>query len=54
MDGQRVNPFAIGGAFIEYCVAQGYIDIIMDEHEVQYYLTSRGEIILKEQFGITR
>ncbi len=53
MKGERVNPFAIGGAFVEYCVKQGYLDVIINDHEVQYYLTSQGELILKEQFGIT-
>lgn len=50
---QRVNPFAIGGAFVEYCVEKGYLVMDVMDHEVKYYLTEEGEVNLKEEFGIT-
>lgn len=50
---QRVNPFAVGGAFVEYCLEKGYLKTQMLESEIRYYLTEDGEEKLKEEFGIT-
>lgn len=52
MGREQINPFAVGGAFVEYCIEQGYIELLIEEHEVKYYLTSDGETALKNQFGI--
>ena len=41
---QRINPFAIGGAFVEYCVDKGYLVMEVMDHEVKYYLTEEGEV----------
>lgn len=50
---ERVNPFAVGGAFVEYCVEKGYLKLEIKENEVIYYLSENGELQLKEEFGIT-
>ena len=51
--GQQVNPFGIGGAFVQYCLDQGILYLEMEEnHEIKYYLTDQGERLLKENFGI--
>ena len=52
MEREQINPFAVGGAFVQYCVNKGHIEIVMNEHEVNYFLTSDGAIALSEQFGI--
>lgn len=49
---QRVNPFAIGGGFVDYCIREQILEVSVDEHEVKYYLTQDGEEILKTQFGM--
>ncbi len=49
---QRVNPFAIGGAFVSYCVDQGILEVDFQENEIKYYLTKNGEKTLESQFGI--
>ena len=37
--GQQVNPFGIGGAFVQYCLDQGILHLEMDKnHEIKYYL----------------
>lgn len=50
---QRVNPFALGGAFVEYCVEKGYVQMQVIENEVRYYLTEDGEEKLSKEFGIS-
>ena len=46
--GQQVNPFGIGGAFVQYCLDQGILHLEMDKnHEIKYYLTDQCERLLK-------
>lgn len=49
---QRVNPFAVGGAFVQYCVDRHILDVDLEENEVIYYLATDAEQILKDEFGI--
>ena len=49
---QRVNPFGIGGAFVQYCVEHKILEVELKENEVKYYLTKEGEEMLESQFGI--
>lgn len=47
-----VNPFAIGGSFLAYCVRQGWLTQEGKGRDAKYYLTSLGETELKK-FGIS-
>ncbi|HAX73702.1 MAG TPA: hypothetical protein DCY20_09300 [Firmicutes bacterium] len=49
---QKVNPFGIGAAFLDYCINQKWIVTKMDEHQLHYYLTAEGEAALHSNFGI--
>lgn len=49
---QRVNPFAIGGAFVQYCVDRHILEVNLEGNEVTYYLAIDGEQILKDEFSI--
>ncbi|MGL4335429.1 MAG: hypothetical protein ACRCST_00955 [Turicibacter sp.] len=49
---QKINPFAVGGAFVELCVEKGLIVIEMDDHQLNYYITPQGEKALHTEFGI--
>ena len=49
---QRVNPFGIGGAFVQYCVEHKILEVELKENELKYYLTKEGEEKLESQFGI--
>lgn len=51
-DKQRVNPFAIGGAFVQYCVDRQILEVNLEGNEVTYYLATDGEQLLKDEFGI--
>ncbi len=46
-----VNPFAIGGGFLEYCVKQGWIVQEGKGRAAKHYITEKGIKELKE-FGI--
>ncbi len=43
-----VNPFQIGGAFLEWCVGQGWLE----QHTQQYFATQEGARELHSRFGI--
>lgn len=50
--GERpVNPFAIGGGFLAYCVKQGWLIQEGKRRSAKYYITKQGEEELKK-FGI--
>ncbi len=51
-DKQCVNPFEIGGAFVQYCVDHHILEVNLEGNEVTYYLATDGERILKDEFGI--
>lgn len=46
-----VNPFAIGGGFLAYCVKQGWLAQEGAGHNAKYYVTKEGETALGK-FGI--
>lgn len=48
-----VNPFAIGGAFLDYCVKQGWLLQQGKGRAMKYYVTETGREALAE-YGITR
>jgi len=49
MKGTRsVNPFAVGGGFLAWCVKQGWLL----QRGRQYFATKEGERELRERFGI--
>jgi hypothetical protein len=43
-----INPFAVGGAFLAWCVMQGWLV----QRGKQYFATESGARELREQFGI--
>lgn len=47
----QVNPFAIGGGFLRYCVDKGWIIQKGTGQDAKYFITSVGKARLKE-FGI--
>lgn len=51
-DKQCVNPFVIGGAFVQYCVDHHILEVNLEGNEVTYYLATDGEQLLKDEFGI--
>lgn len=51
ISGKTVNPFAIGGGFLNYCVKEGWLIQEGKSKGVRYYLTKQGEEELKK-FGI--
>ena len=50
-DKQRVNPFAIGGAFVQYCIDHHILEVEILGNDIKYYLTEKGEQTLESQFG---
>lgn len=46
-----VNPFAIGGGFLDYCVGQGWLVQQGKGRHAKYYVTKEGEEKIKK-FGI--
>jgi hypothetical protein len=52
--GERsINPFAIGGAFLQYCTNQGWLIERGTGRNKTYHVTKEGERELKERFGIS-
>ena len=51
--GDPVNPFAIGGAFLAYCVKQGWLVQQARGRAMKYYVIRAGRKALAE-YGITR
>jgi hypothetical protein len=47
----RVNPFAVGGAFLGYCVKQGWLIQEGKGRAANYYVTEEGESELR-RFGV--
>ncbi len=45
---KSVNPFAVGGGFLNWCVKQGWLV----QRGKQYFATEEGERELGENFGI--
>ena len=43
-----INPFAVGGGFLSWCVKQGWLI----QEGKQYFATKEGERELRERFGI--
>jgi hypothetical protein len=43
-----INPFAIGGGFLDYCVKQGWLIKSGTGRNVRYYVTESGEKALKK------
>jgi hypothetical protein len=52
-EGDPVNPFAIGGGFLEYCVRQGWLTRHRRGRATKYYVTEAGRVALAG-FGITK
>ncbi|MCX5643642.1 MAG: hypothetical protein NTZ17_03000 [Phycisphaerae bacterium] len=48
-----VNPFAIGGGFLEYCVKQGWLTRQRRGRATKYYVTEAGREALAG-YGITK
>jgi hypothetical protein len=48
---KTVNPFAIGGGFLDYCIRQGWLIQEGKSGGAEYYVTNEGEKELKK-FGI--
>jgi hypothetical protein len=40
---RAINPFALGAAYLEYCVKQGWLAKIGEGETAQYELTELGE-----------
>ena len=51
--GKAVNPFAIGGGFLEYCVRQAWLTRQGRGRATKYYVTEMGREALAG-FGITK
>jgi DNA-directed RNA polymerase subunit H (RpoH/RPB5) len=49
---EPVNPFAIGGGFLDYCVKHGWLIQDGKRRNAKYYITKAGEKELKK-FDIT-
>jgi len=49
--GKTVNPFAIGGGFLDYCIKNGWLIQEGKSKGAKYYVTKQGEKELKK-FGI--
>lgn len=47
-----VNPFFLGGAFLRYCVEQGWLAMEGSGHGARYLVTPEGRRSLKRRFGI--
>jgi hypothetical protein len=51
--GDPVNPFAVGGGFLDYCVRQGWLIQQGRGRGMKYYVTEMGRQALAG-FGITK
>lgn len=51
--GDPINPFAIGGAFLQYCVRQGWLIQQGGGRKTKYFVTAVGREALAE-YGITK
>lgn len=51
--GDPVNPFAIGGAFLQYCVRQGWLIEQGSGRKTRYFVTEAGRAALAD-YGITK
>jgi hypothetical protein len=51
--GDPINPFAIGGGFLEYCVRQGWLIRQGRGRGTKYYVTQAGREALAE-YGIVK
>jgi len=51
--GDPINPFAVGGGFLAYCVRQGWLIQQGRGRSVKYYVTECGRKMLAES-GITK
>ena len=49
---QKINPFGLGGAFLQYCVEREYVVIQEEGKKLLYYVTDEGICALRENFGI--
>ena len=45
-ENRTVNPLALGAAYLEYCVRQGWLTKTGDGPQAQYELTPLGEVKL--------
>jgi hypothetical protein len=45
---REVNPLALGAAYLDYCVRQGWLEKVGDGQSAQYELTPAGEKKLAE------
>lgn len=52
-EGEPVNPFAIGGGFLEYCVRQGWLTRQGRGRGTKYYATEAGRQALAT-YGIVK
>ena len=43
VDRKSVNPFAIGGGFLDYCIKQGWLILEKKGRQGKYYITKEGE-----------
>ena len=46
--GREVNPLALGAAYLDYCVKQGWLTKVGEGTTAQYELTNLGEKKLAE------
>lgn len=51
LERRPVNPFAIGGGFLDYCVKQGWLTKEGKGRNTRYYVTEEGREELK-RFGV--
>jgi hypothetical protein len=51
--GDPVNPLAIGGGFLDYCVRQGWLTRQKRGRATKYHVTEAGRTALAE-YGITK
>lgn len=45
---KKINPFAVGGGFLRWCIGQDWLI----QRGKEYYVTKDGERQLRERFGI--
>jgi len=45
---KSVNPFAVGGGFLDYCIKQGWLIREKKGRHAKYYVTKEGEKELKK------
>ena len=51
LERKSVNPFAIGGGFLNYCIKHGWLILEKEGRRGRYYATKEGEKELRK-FGI--